>query len=80
MQRYTIFFIAVSALHVSGGFLPIVRISNSTHSIWYMSGLLAATVNVGELALPAASKPDIYRMLCVHFELLTMGRKTARNM
>ena len=28
----------------------------------------------------AASKPDIYQMLCVQFELLMMGGKTARNM
>jgi hypothetical protein len=28
----------------------------------------------------AASKPDIYQMLCVQFELLMMGGKTACNM
>jgi hypothetical protein len=51
MQCYTIFFIAVEALHVSDGFPPIIRSSNCTHSIWYMSSLLAATAGVGELAL-----------------------------
>jgi hypothetical protein len=91
MQRYTIFFIAANALHVSGGFSahhqelktvhtasgicqgclllplswvswqllymfqavfpPIIRTSNCTHSIWYMSSLLAATASVGELAV-----------------------------
>jgi hypothetical protein len=65
MQRYTIFFIAASALHVSGGFPPIIRSSNRTYSIWYMSSLLAATASVGEVAL-----------LYVHFELLMMGGKT----
>ena len=47
MQRYTIIFIAVSALHVPGGF--------SAHHqelklyIQHMSSLLAATASVGEL-------------------------------
>jgi hypothetical protein len=41
-----------------------------------MSGLLAATASVGELAV-AASKPDIYQMLYVEFELLMMGENTA---
>jgi hypothetical protein len=49
-----------------------------------MSSLLAATASVGELALNAnsptlvvaASKLDMYQMLCVQFELLTMGGKT----
>ena len=48
MQRYTIFFTAVNALHVSGSFPPIIRSSNCTY-IWYMSSLLAATASVGEL-------------------------------
>ena len=30
-------------------FPPIIRISNCTHSIWYMSSLLAATASVAEL-------------------------------
>jgi hypothetical protein len=39
MQRYTIFFIAVSALHVSGGFSANhqeLKIQNYTYSIWYV--------------------------------------------
>jgi hypothetical protein len=63
-------FIVVDALHVSGGFPPIIRSSNCTHSIWYMSSLLAATASVGEMAVF-----DIYQMLCVKFELLMMGGK-----
>jgi len=40
---------------------PIIRISKLyTHSIRYMSSLLAATLTV------AASKLDIYQMLCVY--------------
>jgi hypothetical protein len=50
MQRYTIFFIAVSALHVSGSFSPHhqeLKIQNCTHSIWYVLSLLAAIANMG---------------------------------
>jgi hypothetical protein len=43
MQRYTIFFIIVNALHVSGGFSAHHQeLKNCTHSIWYVPGLLAA--------------------------------------
>jgi hypothetical protein len=43
MQRYTIFVIDVNALRVSGGFFrPSSGAQNCTHSIWYMSSLLAA--------------------------------------
>jgi len=46
MQRYTIFFIIVNALHVSGGFSAHHQeLKNCTHNIWYMSSLLAATAN-----------------------------------
>jgi hypothetical protein len=47
MQRYTILFIAVNALHVSDGFSAHhqeLKIQNCTHSIWYVLSLLAATV------------------------------------
>ena len=58
MQRYTILFITVNALHVSGGFSAHHQeLKNCTHSIGYMSSLLAAT----------ASKLDIHPMLCVQF-------------
>jgi hypothetical protein len=46
MQRYTIFFITVNALHVSGGFSAHHQeLKNCTHSIRYVPGLLAATAN-----------------------------------
>jgi hypothetical protein len=46
MQRYTIFFIAVNALHVSGGSSAHHQeLKNCTYSIWYMSSLLAATAS-----------------------------------
>jgi hypothetical protein len=58
---------------------PIIRSSNCTNSIWYMSSLLAGTASVGELALlaVATSKLDIYQMLFAEFELLMMGGRTA---
>jgi hypothetical protein len=41
MQRYTIFFITLDALHVSGGFSAHHQeLKNCTHSIWYMLGFL----------------------------------------
>jgi hypothetical protein len=54
MQRYTIFFITVNVPHVSDGFSAHHQeLKNSTtHSIGYMSSLLAATVSVGELHIP----------------------------
>jgi hypothetical protein len=74
MHRYTIFFIIFNALHVSGGFSAHQQeLKNCTHSIWYMSSLLAATASMVELELQlnhtsgAASKPGMYQMLCVQF-------------
>ena len=50
MQRYTIFFITVNALHVSGGFSAHHQeLKNCTHITGYTSSLLAATASVGEL-------------------------------
>ena len=50
MQRYTIFFIIVNTLPVSGGFCAHHQeLMNCTHSIWYVPGLLAATASVIEL-------------------------------
>jgi hypothetical protein len=41
MQRYTILFIIVNAIHVSGGFSAHHQeLKNCTHSIWYVPGLL----------------------------------------
>ena len=67
MQRYTIFFIAVNALHVSGGF--------SAHhlELKLAQACLLLLLAVAESKL----KLDIYQMLCVQFELLMMGGKTA---
>jgi len=56
MQRYTIFFITVSALHVSGGFSAHHQeLKNCTHCIGYISSFLDATAGVGELDLTHAS-------------------------
>jgi hypothetical protein len=54
MQRYTIFFITVNALHVSRGFTAHHKeLKNCTHN--------SPTLTV------AASKLDVYPMLCVQF-------------
>jgi hypothetical protein len=46
MQRYTLFFITINAVHVSGSVSAHHQeLKNSTHSIWYMSTLLAATAS-----------------------------------
>ena len=50
MQHYTIFFIIVNPVYVSGGFSAHHQeLKNCTHSICYMPSLLAATASVGEL-------------------------------
>ena len=65
MQRYTVFFLAVHALHVSGGFSAYhqeLKKVNTTSDTTYMSGLLAATAGVDEFQLTHASvgEPDIH--------------------
>jgi hypothetical protein len=79
MQHYTLFFITVNALPVSGGFSAHHQeLKNCTHSIGYTPSLLAATASVGELVLAHASGsskqvwriPDAVRTV---FELLMMG-------
>ena len=76
MQRYTIFFITVNALHVSGGFSAHHQeLKNCTHSIWYTSSLLAATASGS--SKQAGHIPDA---VCTVFELLMMGGETAWNM
>jgi len=82
MPRYTIFFIIVNVVRVSGGFCTHHQeLKNCTHSIRCMSSLLAATARVGELKsltlAVAASKLDIHAMLFTDFELLMMGGETA---
>jgi len=69
MQRYTIFFIAVNALHVSSGFSAYHQELKTVHT----SGMCQAC-----LLLPlavAASKLDIYLMMCVQFWAPDDGRK-----
>jgi len=76
MQRYTIFFITVNALHVSGGSSAHHQeLKNCTHSIGYLPSLLAATAS-GSIK-HAWHIPDA---VCTVFELLMMGGGTARNM
>jgi hypothetical protein len=56
VQRYTIFFIIVNALHVSGGFSAHrQQLKNFTHGTGYVPGLLTATASVGESELIHAS-------------------------
>jgi hypothetical protein len=48
MQRFTIFFIIVNALHVLGDFSAHHQeLKNCTQCIWYVPGLLAATASGG---------------------------------
>jgi hypothetical protein len=82
MQRYTIFFITVSALHVSGGSSAHHQeLKNCTHSIGYMSSVLAAFSSLGEFQLTHASGSSkqarhIPDAVCTVFEILMMGRET----
>jgi hypothetical protein len=63
MQRYTIPFITVDALHVSGGLSAHHQeLKNCKHSVWCMPGVLAATAS-GSSEL----QPYTYQMLCVQF-------------
>jgi hypothetical protein len=86
MQRYTIFFIIVNALQVSGGFSAHHQeLKNCIHSIGYMPSLLAATASAGESQFTHASGSSkqawhIPDAVCTVIELLMMGRETARNM
>jgi len=72
MQHYTIFFITVNALHVSGGFSTHQELKNCTHSIGYMPRMLAATASGS--SKQAWHIPDA---VCTVFELLMMGGETA---
>ena len=80
MQRYTIFFITVSAVRVSGGFSAHHQELKTVHTA---SGICQACLlltlewvswNSPTLAL-AASKLDIYQMLCVQFLAPDDGRR-----
>jgi len=82
MKRYTVFFITVNALHVSGGFSANHQeLKNFTHSGGYIPSLFAATASVGEFQLTHASGSSkqawhitdaVIRVL----ELLMMGGET----
>jgi hypothetical protein len=68
MQRYTIFFITVNALHLSGGYSAHHQeLKNCTHSIWHKSNLLAATAS-------GSSKKERRIILAIK-SLLTPERK-----
>jgi hypothetical protein len=72
MQRYTVLFIVVNALHVSSGFSAhLQELKNSTCGMGYLSNLFATTAKVGEPELMelavAANKFDKYPMLHVEF-------------
>jgi hypothetical protein len=76
MQHFTIFFIIVNVLHVSGGFSAHHQeLQNFTHRIWCMSSLLAATTSGG--SKQACHVPDAVSTV---FELLMTDGETARNM
>jgi hypothetical protein len=76
MQRYTIIFIALSALHVSGGFSAHHQdLKLYIQHLAYVR-LACCTANSPMLAVEA-SKPDVCQMLYIQFELLMMGGKTA---
>jgi hypothetical protein len=52
MQRNTIFFIAVKAVHVSGGFPAYHQeLKKCTYSIWHLLSLVAVTASVVEMDL-----------------------------
>jgi hypothetical protein len=86
MQRYTIFLIIVNALHVWDAFSAHHQeLKNYTHSIRYMSSLLAATASAGELfqfthASGSSKQACISDAVCTVFELLMMGEETAWTM
>ena len=88
MRHYTIFFIVVSALHVSSGFSAhLQEIKYCACSIGYLSKLFAATANVGEselqLTYVSGSSKQVSQVsdaACTVFELLMISGKTTRNM
>jgi len=75
MQRYTIFFIIVNAVSVSGNFSARHQeLKKCTHSIWYVPGLLAATASGS--SKQAWHIPDA---VCTLLELLMTGGESAWN-
>jgi hypothetical protein len=75
MQRYTIFFVVVNALHVSGGFSAHHQELKTVHTA---PGICQACL-LPPLAVAAAS---LARTRCCVYslELLMLGGETARNM
>jgi len=72
IQHYTIFFIIVNALHVSGVFSTHHQeLKNCTHSIWYVPSLLAASASGSSKHIPDA--------VCTVLLLLMMGGKTPKT-
>ena len=75
LQLYTIFFITVNVLNVSGCFSAHHQeLKNCARSKWYVPDLLAAT--------PSGSSKQAWHIpgaVCTVFELLMMGGETARN-
>jgi hypothetical protein len=73
MQRYTIFFIIVDALNVSGGFSAHHQeLTNCSHSIWYVPVLLLLPLawlswNKPNHASGSSSNLGTYQMLCEQF-------------
>ena len=70
MQRYTIFFITVKALRVSGSFSPHHQELKTVHTA---SGVCQACLLL--LLVVAATKLDVYLMLCVQFLAPDDGRR-----
>jgi hypothetical protein len=77
MQRYTIFFITVNALHVSGGFSAHHQELKTVHTV---SGICQACLLLPRACVTCSSSkqarhtPDA---VCTVFELLMMGGETA---
>jgi hypothetical protein len=72
MQRYTVFFIAVNTLHVSGGFSAHHQELKTIHTA---CGTCQACLLLPLVVAP--SKLDIYQMLCVQFWAPDDGRRNS---
>ena len=84
MQRYTIFFITVNAVHVLGGFfVHHQELKNCTNSVGYMSSLLAATASVGkveQLTHDSSSSKQIWHIADAVFTVFEqIGRASCRE-
>ena len=78
MQRYTIFFITVNALHVSGGFSAHHQeLKNCTHGTGYMLYMLFQLTHASGSSKQAWHIPDAVWTV---FELPMMCGETAWNM